>query len=106
LRLDFAQAPYFVELRLESDRDMALYDCSLPYEVALDGKSARIFVGAGPPSPLGVQLTVSAGTEARLYLKASYLAPLAVWDPGKGQGFRMVDQELLASWQLQAGGGK
>lgn len=106
LMLDFSQAPYFVELALTSAQDIALFDCSLPYEVALDGKSARIFVGAGLPTPLKVQLTVSADTKARLDLTASYLAPLVAWDLGRGLGLGKVDQGLKASWQLQAGGGK
>ncbi|MEI6875355.1 MAG: hypothetical protein WCL50_09535, partial [Spirochaetota bacterium] len=61
-----------IELRLESKRDLTIYDCSLPYKVSLDGRSALIFLGPGGVNPLSIELTTSPDFAAMLHVRASY----------------------------------
>jgi hypothetical protein len=96
IELSFAKRPDFLSLQISSENELRLYDCSLPYRVAIDGKSAEIFVGARPPEPFVLELTVPRGFEARLAVEADYLEPLVPYMAVGGQGlkpgsFKLVD---------------
>jgi hypothetical protein len=66
-------APGEIRCSVESDSALDIYDCSYPYSLSVDGKSARVFIGANPRLPLELELTVSKDFEARLGVEFSYL---------------------------------
>jgi hypothetical protein len=74
--LDFISPPYDLEISLVSTRDIFLYDSSLPYKVAVDGKSAILYAGVNPGSRLHFSITVPSSFGAKLIVKARYLGPL------------------------------
>lgn len=104
--LSFVKKPDFLSLRVSSERELRLYDCSLPYRVAIDGKSAEIFVGARPPEPFELELTVPRGFEARLAVEADYLEPLVPYVAVGGQGLKQGSFKLVDLFNLHEAEGK
>ncbi len=72
----FATRPYRVDIALESEAAMLIYDCNLPYKVAVDGKSAIIYSGVNPGPELDLSLTVPASFRSRLVVTSRYLSSL------------------------------
>lgn len=105
LRLDFTRKPDFLSLRLLGTEELRLYDCSLPYHLAIDGKSAEIFVGAAPPEPFELELTVPAGFVAKLQVMATYLEPLVPYYPPEGQSLKPGSYELDDSFDIGGANG-
>ena len=64
IRIDLSAPPYDLEMSLTSADDIFLYDCSLPYKVAVDGKSAIIYAGVNPGPRLSFSITVPASFHA------------------------------------------
>jgi hypothetical protein len=106
IKLSFAKGPDLLSLKVSSDKELRLYDCSLPYRVAIDGKSAEIFVGARPPEPFELELTVPKGFEARLAVEADYLEPLVPYAMAGGQGLKQGSFKLLNFFDLHEGSEK
>lgn len=106
IKLSFTREPDFLSLRLSGDEDLRLYDCSLPYRTAIDGKSAEIFVGALPPQPFELDLTVPRGFEAHLAVKASYNESLVPYVAAEGQSLKSGNFELVDSIALHEEGEK
>jgi hypothetical protein len=90
ITISWAKSPYSVDLKLQGDKELQIYDCDLPYQVALDGKSAAIFVGVNPGSSLRFSLTVPRDFSAILETRSTYLRPLVPYrfagggSPGEG----------------------
>lgn len=103
IRLRFASAPYSLELGLDSDAEMLVYDCSLPYKVAVDGKSATIYAGVNPGADFSFSITVPDSFRSRLTVKARYLAPLEGCAQSSGSGLSFGDATLTASRMIGKG---
>jgi len=76
LRLSFARPPSSLRLYLRGSGELGIYDCGLPYRVALDGGSAEIFAPVNPGRELSFPITVPLGFSAELEVEAEYLEPL------------------------------
>ena len=76
ITISWAQSPYSVELRLQGEKELQIYDCDLPYRVSLDGKSAVIFSGVNPGRSLRFSLTVPRDFSATLAVRSIYLHSL------------------------------
>ncbi|HTX73695.1 MAG TPA: hypothetical protein VMC79_12775, partial [Rectinemataceae bacterium] len=76
IAVDSAQPPYSIELQLDGGVELQIYDCDLPYTVALDGRRATIFTGINPGSHFSFSLTVPRSFAATLSIRAHYLHPL------------------------------
>lgn len=77
--------PYRVTLRLVGDSDFVLFDASLPFLRDPSAREYAIRVGANPPSPLSVELTLPRGVGFELAITAEYLSfpqDIAVFSPG------------------------
>jgi hypothetical protein len=103
LRIKFANPPYSLELKLESEKEMLIYDCSLPYKVAVDGKSATIYAGVNPGVGLSFTLTVPDSFRSKLTVKARYLSPLEACAQSSGSPLSFSGLILTASRQIGAG---
>jgi hypothetical protein len=89
LRLAPAGQPYRVYLRLSSPEEFTLFDANFPYLREPDGKEYRILVGANPPVPLSVQLTVPRDRDFRLTIEMEYLRPPTEYSvSGRDKSFR------------------
>ena len=95
--LKFVRKPDMLSLRLSSPQDIDIYDCSLPYRTAIDGRSVDIFAGARPPEPFVLEFTVPRGFSATLTVSAQYLEPLVPYANNSSVPLRTVDFELLDS---------
>jgi hypothetical protein len=84
IRIDFSSPPDSLEMSLESADEIMLYDCSLPYKVAVDGKSAIFFAGDNPGPALSFSIAVPSSFRARLVVRAHYLRPLAAYSQSAG----------------------
>ena len=56
-----------IDVELRSDSPLVVYDANFPILLSDDGRSARVVIGALPPLPLTIDLTVSDRTDARAY---------------------------------------
>ncbi len=104
VRIACARPAVALAIRLESERDLHVHDCSLPYLSALDGRSVEIFVGENPPNPLKVELATPEGTSARIVLVARYLEPLGSFEVPPSGELLPGTYELAASAPLRGGG--
>ena len=62
LEIDAPQPLEDVSIQFSSTEPMILYDVSLPFSIAPDQRSARVFVGKRPRLPLVIDFTVARGT--------------------------------------------
>ncbi|HKJ86843.1 MAG TPA: hypothetical protein VKA06_12250, partial [Spirochaetia bacterium] len=70
-----------VSIEFTSTQPMILYDVSLPFSIAADQRSARVFVGRRPRLPLVIDFTVARGTGPAIEIVAesrSHPDPLEV----------------------------
>jgi hypothetical protein len=89
VRLVPAGQPYRVSLRLSSPEEFVLFDANFPYLREPDGRQYRILVGANPPVPLSVQLTVPRDRDFRLSIELEYLRPPTAFSvSGQDKSFR------------------
>ena len=79
LRLTTAGRPYRLSLRLSSPEEFTLFDANFPYLREPGGREYRILVGANPPMPLAVELTVPQNRELRIDIQLEYLDPPTVF---------------------------
>jgi hypothetical protein len=105
IRVDFAAPPSSLEIDLESTGEILLYDCSLPYKVAVDGKSAILYAGVNPGAALSFSLTVPSSFRARLIVRARYLGPLEAWEQSSGSPLGFSGLDVEASKAIGAAGG-
>jgi len=103
IRIAFKVPPYSVELSLRSEDAILLYDCSLPYKVAVDGKSATIYAGVNPGKALSFSLTVPASFRSEIVVRARYLSPLEPCTQSSGSPLRFSGLTVTASGRI---GGK
>jgi hypothetical protein len=103
IRVAFSSPPYSLELALESGEAMLLYDCSLPYKVAVDGRSATIFAGVNPGKDFSFSITVPESFRADLTVRARYLSPLEPCSQSSGSPLRFSGLTLSASRRIGAG---
>jgi hypothetical protein len=78
--VSFDREPYEAALELRAEREMSIYDCSLPFKASVDGRSAVVYAPVNPGSSLSFTLTVPADFGCELVATARYLespAPLA-----------------------------
>jgi hypothetical protein len=91
LQLASGENPRALEAVLTSGGDFILYDCTFPF-VRESSRQYRLLVGAFPPDPLSLQLTLPAGGSFELMLSREYDAPLRgvrVTVPGAGISTRV-----------------
>jgi hypothetical protein len=103
LRIAFSSRPYSIELKLESEDELLIYDCSLPYKVSVDGLSAAIFAGVNPGEELRFSITAPAAFKARLVATAHYLDSPGRFAQSSGSPLSVSDLSARAS--LMIGGG-
>jgi hypothetical protein len=70
-----AGSPRALSAVLTSEEDFILFDCSFPF-VRDSAHEYRLLIGAFPPDPLPLQLTLPAGIEFTLTLTMDFDAPL------------------------------
>jgi hypothetical protein len=99
LAVGFSESPYDVVLSLESE-NLFIYDCSLPYDVSLDGKRATIYAGVNPGPSLSFSITVPEDFEAHLVVTARYLRPLEPYSLPTGEAPADFETVLKASFDL------
>jgi hypothetical protein len=102
LRIVFDPPPYELEFKLESDEEMLLYDCSLPYKLSVDGRSATIYAGVNPGRVCSFTLTVPESFSSRLTARARYLRPLEPYAQSSGAPLRFTGQLVTASRAIVA----
>jgi hypothetical protein len=100
----FETPPYRVEITLESAGEMLIYDCSLPYKVAVDGKSAVIYSGVNPGRELDLSMTVASSFRSRLVVTARYLASLEAYTQSSGAPLADAGLAIKASFNVGSGG--
>jgi hypothetical protein len=100
IRIDFLQPPYRVEILLTGERDLGIFDCTIPYQASLDGKSAALFVPVNPGNRIEIEITVPGDFEASLAVKAEYLAPPVPYRYGDGSAPKPGRFEVKASTLL------
>jgi hypothetical protein len=100
----FETPPYRVDITLESEEAMLIYDCSLPYKVAVDGKSAVIYSGVNPGKELGLSMTVASSFRSRLLVTARYLASLEPYTQSSGAPLADAGLAIKASFIVGSGG--
>jgi hypothetical protein len=96
----FDRPPYSVDISLESDAEMLLYDCSLPYKLAVDGKSATIYSAVNPGAELDFTLTVSSSFRSRILVEARYLSSPEDYALSSGAKLRDLGCLVKASGKL------
>jgi hypothetical protein len=99
LVVGFADPPYEARLTLAA-KSLFIYDCSLPYEISLDGQSATIYAGVNPGRELAFTLTVPEGFEARLMVEARYPWPLEPYSLPTGEAPADFETTVAASFDL------
>jgi len=100
IEITFPREPVSTSLRLVSGRPLAIYDCSLPYRVDLDGLDADILVGPGKGSRLAFTLTTDTGLDAMLNVKADFPGGLAEWRSKGKRPLHVVDCIVDAAFKL------
>jgi hypothetical protein len=69
------ESPSAIEAVLTSGADFLLFDCTFPF-VRESARQYRLLLGAFPPDPLALQLTLPAGGEFDLTLSMRFDSPL------------------------------
>ncbi len=75
LRVDMPARPRLFALTVTSAQDFILYDSSFP-AVRVGPREYRLLVGAFPPNPLGLQVTLPTGQAFTFTLSADFDSPL------------------------------
>ncbi|MBN1837159.1 MAG: hypothetical protein JW820_14985 [Spirochaetales bacterium] len=70
-----AGRPYRVYLRISSADEFTLFDANFPYLRGPAGTQYEILIGANPPVPLPVELTVPRDRDFRVEIRMDYLTP-------------------------------
>jgi hypothetical protein len=104
IRVDFSTPPYSLGIALESKGSIFLYDCSLPYEVSVDGKSATLYAGVNPGSELSFSITVPSSFRSKLVVSARYLRPLESRGQSSGSPLGYSGLLVKASRMIGEGG--
>jgi hypothetical protein len=99
ISIGFSEKPYEVVLTLESEK-LFIYDCSLPYDISLDGKKATIYAGVNPGSSLSFSITVPEEFEAKLVVSARYLRPIEEYSLPTGETPADFETVVRASFDL------
>jgi hypothetical protein len=99
----FAKPPYNVDIALDSKDDILIYDCNLPFKVAVDGRSAVIYSGVNPGEELSVSLTVPASFRSRMTVTARYLDFLEPFAQSSGSALADAGLAVRASRYLGSG---
>jgi hypothetical protein len=102
--IDFSTPPYELEISLKSPRDIFLYDCSLPYKVAVDGRSATLYAGVNPGSRVNFSITVPSSFGAEMTVRALYLGPLEACAQSTGSPLSYSGLTVKASRAVGPGG--
>jgi len=98
----FPRAPDSMVLRLTSLSQLAIYDCSLPYRVDLDGLGASIFAGPGKGERLAFTLTTEAAFSARLSVEADFAGGIADWRTEGTRPLKVLEERIEASFDLRS----
>ena len=64
--------PEEIEIRLQSEEAIVLYDCSFPVSQSPDRRSLTVHIGRNPPVPLSFSFTVPAGFSGKLIAQSTY----------------------------------
>jgi hypothetical protein len=99
----FDSPPYGVDIVLESTNAMLVYDCNLPYKVAVDGKSAVVYAGVNPGKELILSLTVASSFRCRLVVTARYLASLETCTQSSGSPLADSGLTVKAGFPIGSG---
>jgi hypothetical protein len=100
----FSNPPHSVDIYLESEEEMLLYDCSLPYKIAVDGKSATINSPVNPGEELDFSLTVSSAFRSKIVVSAHYLSSLEDYELASGAKLRDSGCIVRAGGELGGAG--
>ena len=103
LSLSFDEPPYSLDLSLESSGEMLIYDCNLPYKVAVDGRSVLIYPPVNPGPSLALSLTVPSSFGARLVVTARYLSSLEKRTQASGSPLEDDGLAVRASFDVGRG---
>jgi hypothetical protein len=98
LNLEPRGQPVGVQISLASPEEFVLYDASFPYQREPDGRRYELLIGANPPLPLAVQVTVPQGRHFVVEIRLDYdRLPLEyqVLAPGKSVRARLSYRALL-----------
>jgi hypothetical protein len=98
LNLEPRGQPVGVHISLASPEEFVLYDASFPYQREPDGRRYELLIGANPPLPLAVQVTVPQGRHFVVEIRLDYdRLPLEyqVLAPGKSVRARLSYRALL-----------
>ena len=75
--IDGDAPPHTIELRLQSLDSFTMHQCSQPYIMNSAGNEAKLLVGANPPFPFTITLTVNTEAKLNLDVEAHYDEPEA-----------------------------
>ncbi len=100
ITITFPASPDSTVLRLHSQKPLAIYDCTLPYRVDLNGLGASIFAGPGKGDRLSFTLTTEAGFSANLSVEASFAGGIADWRIEGPRSLRLLDGQIRATFDL------
>jgi hypothetical protein len=75
LRVEMPSSPRQLSLVLTADKDFVLYDSSFP-ALRVSPREYRLLIGAFPPNPLSLQLTLPAESTYTLRLSMDFDSPL------------------------------
>lgn len=64
--------PMSLSLSIASDSDYTLFDSNFPYNIRNKGRIYDIIIGANPPKPINIQLTLPAQLSFELFLEMEY----------------------------------
>jgi hypothetical protein len=67
--------PEEIEVRLQSEEAIVLYDCSFPVSRSPDRRSLTVHIGRNPPTPLRFSFTVPAAFSGELVARSTYYTP-------------------------------
>jgi hypothetical protein len=77
LALEPVGAPVRVRLSVSAPEEFVLYDANFPYQREPDGRRYTLLIGANPPLPLEVQLTLPQARRFEVGLELVYGGPPA-----------------------------
>jgi hypothetical protein len=86
LNLDPWSEPYRVHLDVSSDEEFVLFDANFPYTRTPGGREYKILIGANPPVPLNVELTVPRNRTLTVQITLEYLRP--------PEGYRLTGESV------------
>ncbi len=96
--------PSAIRIRIPAMESGSVYDISFPFRSTEDGRGIEIFIGARPPDPVVVSLTVSRDFSASAEVTAVFRSPAAPVVPEEAVRLLEYRQESRRTLRLSGGG--